>query len=289
MSTILTYSINDIKPFFSNNIGIVGENGKELISKMQGHLEFAERWVCKYFIPKEIFVALAEDKTEDYREVLSKLVVAHAVTYAIPSLDLVLTDNGFGVVNTSNVVPASKERVANLMKSVVAIRDLAIDQLISTVLQSPEGVNWQFSAIGNYFCSTLFPTLDIVDQVGGEYSNKWARYQELRSKIIEFEEFVADTWISPELMKSLRGLNVEMLRDCNVYPVDPRDRVLSMIKSQIIMFLKTGNIAKGRFFDIVNVIRKFPEEFPEWHSSETAELFAPPVFKNEKKSSGYFF
>lgn len=41
--------------------------------------------------------------------------------------------------------------------------------------------------------------------------------------------------------------------------------------------------------DIVNYIRLNPESFSEWHKSETAKMFAPPVFRNEKKASGYFF
>ena len=32
-----------------------------------------------------------------------------------------------------------------------------------------------------------------------------------------------------------------------------------------------------------------PESFSEWHLSETAKLFGPPVFRNEKKATGYFF
>ena len=36
---------------------------------------------------------------------------------AIPSLDLVLTTNGFGIVSNQNVVPASRERVDALISS----------------------------------------------------------------------------------------------------------------------------------------------------------------------------
>ena len=35
--------------------------------------------------------------------------------------------------------------------------------------------------------------------------------------------------------------------------------------------------------DIVNFIRNNPEEFPEWHNSDTAQLFSPPKFENKKK------
>ena len=32
-----------------------------------------------------------------------------------------------------------------------------------------------------------------------------------------------------------------------------------------------------------------PEEFPEWHNSDTAKLFSPPIFENKKSNKGYWF
>jgi len=45
----------------------------------------------------------------------------------------------------------------------------------------------------------------------------------------------------------------------------------------------------GALFDLVNIIQNIPEEFPEWHSSATAELYAPPIFENKKESKEYWF
>ena len=41
--------------------------------------------------------------------------------------------------------------------------------------------------------------------------------------------------------------------------------------------------------DIVDYIRRHPGTFPEWHRSDTARLFSPPVFRNSKESPGYWF
>ena len=64
-------------------------------------------------------------------------------------------------------------------------------------------------------------------------------------------------------------------------------------------YLRSGTFNSWRLVDIVNYIRLNPELFSEWHQSvivlrfaygeETAKLFTPPVFRNEKKASGYFF
>jgi hypothetical protein len=44
-----------------------------------------------------------------------------------------------------------------------------------------------------------------------------------------------------------------------------------------------------QYYDVVNIIREHPDEFPDWHSSPVAELYTPPVFENKKKSGGYWF
>ena len=37
-----------------------------------------------------------------------------------------------------------------------------------------------------------------------------------------------------------------------------------------------------QYYDVVNIIREHPDEFPAWHSSAVAELYTPPVFENKK-------
>ena len=41
--------------------------------------------------------------------------------------------------------------------------------------------------------------------------------------------------------------------------------------------------------DLVNTIRNSPKDFPEWHTSSTAELYNPPIFENKKESKGFWF
>ena len=68
-----------------------------------------------------------------------------------------------------------------------------------------------------------------------------------------------------------------------------RGDIVRQTQAQIVGYLKGGSFSSRRLADIVNYIRLNPESFSEWHKSETAKLFAPPVFRNEKKASGYFF
>ena len=69
----------------------------------------------------------------------------------------------------------------------------------------------------------------------------------------------------------------------------PRKVVVAQIKAQIVGYLRVGSFNSRRLADIVNFIRQSENDFKEWHQSETAKLFAPPVFRNSKDSHGYFF
>lgn len=79
---------------------------------------------CRELATPDVFDGLdnldAEPITEDYdrmvrlRRYLVGIVCSMAFWDAIPQLDLVLTNTGFGVVSNSNVAPASADRVAAL-------------------------------------------------------------------------------------------------------------------------------------------------------------------------------
>ena len=68
-----------------------------------------------------------------------------------------------------------------------------------------------------------------------------------------------------------------------------RSEVVCQLKAQVVDYLLSRSFNSRRLADIVNYIRQNPESFSEWHQSETAKLFAPTLFRNEKKASGYFF
>ena len=80
---------------------------------------------------------------------------------------------------------------------------------------------------------------------------------------------------------------------------EKRSEIVRQVKAQVVGYLRSGSFNSRRLADIVNIIRQHEAEFPEWHQSvialalchskETAKLFAPPVFRNEKKAKGYFF
>ena len=252
-----------------------------LIERLSLFLALAEDWVRTTFTSESTFNTICGYTDANPTKVFTaRLVVADALRRAIPSLDIVLTPNGFGVVSTQNLAPASKPRVDRLVGSMLAHRDDCIAALLPELVGASK---WLTSPQADFFGSTLFPDLGIVDAVGGATGSKWEKYLELRPQVIDLEASLAEEWLSPGLMSALRSENLR--GDLT----EKRSVIVRQVKAQILGYLKSGSFSSRRLADIVNRIRENKDDFPEWHRSETAKLFAPPVFRNEKKAKGYWF
>ena len=263
-----------------------------LIERLSLFLALAEDWVRTTFTSESTFNTICGYTDANPTKVLTaRLVVADALRRAIPSLDIVLTPNGFGVINTSNIAPASKPRVDRLVGSMLSHRDDCIAALLPALVGASK---WLASDQASFFGATLFPDLAIVDSVGGATGSRWEKYLELRSQVIDLEASLAEEWLSPELMSALRAENLRS--DLT----EKRSVIVRQVQAQIVGYLTAqaaarpdrangGSFSSRRLADIVNYIRLNERDFEEWHKSETAKLFAPPVFRNDKKASGYFF
>jgi hypothetical protein len=251
------------------------------IERLTVFLDLAEDWVRTTFTSETTFNTICGYTESNPLKVLtSRLVVADALRRAIPSLDIVLSPNGFAVVNTSNLAPASKPRVDRLIGSMLSHRDDCIAALLPGLVGASK---WLTSSQADFFGATLFPDLAIVDSVGNVQGCRWDKYLELRPQVIDLEASLAEEWLSPELMSALRSENLRG----DLPPV--RHDVVRQIKAQLIAYLHRGMFNSRRLADIVNIIRHRPSDFPEWHRSDTARLFTPPVFRNRKEAPGYFF
>lgn len=251
------------------------------IERLALFLDLAEDWVKTTFTSESTFNTICGYTYGNNIKILcSRLVVADALRRAIPSLDIVLTPNGFGVVNTSNLAPASKPRVDRLVGSMLAHRDDCIAALLPELVGASK---WLASDRATFFGATLFPDFSLIEATAPIQGSKWEKYLELRSQVVDLEASLAEEWFSPELMSALRSENLR--GDLT----QKRSEIVRQIKAQVVGYLRSGSFSSRRLADIVNYIRLNESDFKEWHGSKTAELFAPPVFRNRKEAKGYFF
>lgn len=262
-------------------ISVKGET--PLFDKLAPFLALAEDWVRNTFTSEPTYNTICGyTDTNPIRIATARLVVADAMRRAIPSLDVVLTPNGFATVGTQNLVAASKQRVDRLVGSMLTHRDDCIAALLPEL---PGASKWLNSDQAAFFGATLFPDLSLTDQIPATQllRSRWERYLELRSQILDLEASLAEEWFSPELMDVLRHRNLARTL------ADADRRAVADIQAHILGYLRTGTFNTRRLADTLTYIRRHPDRFPEWHNSATAQLFSPPIFQNKKKSPGYFF
>ena len=269
-----------LQRYLPNQIATVkGETA--LFDKITAHLEAAENWVIDTFCSVKTFNTICGYvESNPIKQIVSQLVCTEAMRLAIPSLDLVFTPNGFGVVSNNTVAAASKQRVDRLIGSMLTLRDEAIARLLPELVGASQ---WLNSDRARFFGASLFSDLSVVDSIANVQGSKWDKYLELRPQLIDLEDALAEEYISPELLTVLRD------RQLRRTLTDEQAEVVKVIRNQVIGYLRTNTFVGRRLQDIVNYIRQRPNAFPEWHNSATAKLFSPPKFENKKKASGYFF
>lgn len=267
------------------NVLATAEGEPTLIEKLYPFLETAEQWAIDNFIPEVIFEEIAEDDgfgpNERFRYPLEKLVACQAYMTAIPSLDLVLTPNGFGIVSNQNIVPASRERVDALMNSLESQRDSAIEALI---LRLSSRTDWQQSAQGKYFGATMFPLLNLCRRLAIR-EHIWDSYQQLHERLIKIENVLADTYFSQEQMLVFRSLVITQYSTSK--PIE--ERVIRSLQAYELQLLTDIQVHPQCYYDLVTIIRERPDDFPAWHASPVADLYTPKIFQNKKNSSAYWF
>lgn len=274
MATVRMIKNAEMLDRFIPNVLVAVKGEKSLFDKLDMHLLVAEAWLKDTFTSETTFSTIAGYSDDNViKHIAAQAVVSEAFRKAVPSLDLVLTPNGFGIVSNNNVVPASKERIARLMQSLEKTRDDALELLIPKLSGASK---WTSSTQCDWFRSTLFQDLSVVAEMGIT-EHRWVKYIELRNQIIGIEESLAEEFFSRKQMYEWR-ING-----------DKTDPVLPLVKVEIVNILKGNPIRMKNMMDCVNYIRNNPDQYPVWHNSETAKLFNPPKFENKKNSRGYWF
>ena len=284
METQLITSDEQLRRYLPNAFATV-EGEAPFYDKVLPWMEAAERWLFMQFIGDEFADALIAMEDDEPLKMTACSVVAHeALMRAVPSLDLVLTPNGFGIVSNQNVAPASRDRVVRLVNSLEASRDIAIEQMLQYLFQNER---WFATSKRRWFTATLFPNIDLAN-LCGIAEKRWANYLALRLKAVEVEQRIAEEYISPEQMDVLRGEVIGI--DWSFTVADRLHlRVIEQLRSIVVNVLQGNMLDIQGLRDIVDLMRKNEEYFAEFANSDTANLFTPPIFENKKRAHGYWF
>ena len=259
------------------NIMTVVKGERPVIDKIVPFIDASEKWLIDNFCPKEIFDDIADRPDPSTAKVtMARIVAFDAFRSAIPHLDIILTPNGFGIVNNSNIAPASKERVERLINSLLDNRDNEIESLLSLL---PKETGWTVSDQGRFFASTMFPNIDVTTRLPKVSCGRWEQYLTVRETLQVMEDFFARQYLSKPLLQIFRD---EVQTGAHRSPL--HIHACNIIRAIEIRCLRTPDPTAAMHFehyyltDIVNSIKQIPDDFAEWHASETAKLYEPAIF-----------
>lgn len=211
------------------------------------------------------------------RTLTERIVVLEAFRRAIPSLDLVLTPNGFGIVSNDNMAPASSDRVSRLIDQLEEDRDECIEQLITLILRTSLHLFYDYPQYSSWV-STIYRGLTF-QQMAGVKKKRLSHWIQNRARVQFIEDDLAEKYISRPVLEQLRrneydfiGIEYEHLRD-----------ILSIVVLQIFQSNVTP-VAKCR--EMADYART---TFPTlWEGTSTAALYTDAAYVNHKDSGAFW-
>lgn len=252
-TTLEQFTPNVISP-------VEGEQG--LYTKIHSFIAIAEAWFEKQIATYEQLAAL--EHREEVLNFARTAIANDAYRRAIPSLDVVLTANGFGIVSNQTIAPASRDRINSLLESLEGFRDAAIELVL-------------LHSKGGQLRPTLFRGFEGVRLLGKTKH----LLQELfahETQMVEVEDYFATRAISHDVLEKLHSM---------VYDRCPAPHYILMTKVQhaVVSYIQ-GEDCRRYMEDMVEFIRKHPADYPSWAESDAAKYWKDRIYKNDKNKGG---
>lgn len=255
------------------NVLAVTDGEPTLFEKLRPFIEESKLRLESRYVGEEDFLSPGDN------EIAVRLVVLDALANAIPSIDLVVTPTGFGVVNTNNLAPASKDRVERLINSLRKSFTSGLALLLRACRQYQA---WRESTAGAMFCATIVSPFDDIGVDGCDYAAVCRILSEARSA--EFR--LADKYLGHALMNELRRIcNEEDGGEVQIVSL-ARHAVVSMVSAaesgeplgeQQVWLLARNILQSLIFFSDLKAIR-----------DHDPGMAAPEPFVNDRKG-GFVF
>lgn len=205
-------------------------------------------------------------------------IVNWAMVLAIPQLDLILTSSGFGVVSSSQIAPASRDRVENLRRSCDSAahywRDTLLLQLLGNSATQPLAVaSPEFVAA----TSSLFWTEDQARAAITE-AHTGQTLAGLRPLISRAETEIAKRISREQLVTLFTKMRQSDLTSAQLQVVG---MLRSVAGALVALPLDTPKAFALRYLrNIYEVMEDYPDDFAEYHSSSVYAGRHAPTYEN---------
>jgi len=220
------------------------------------------------------------DLEDKVTEELERGICLCAFASAIPELDLVLTDNGFGVVSNSNVAPASADRVDKLRVQVIRLGDESIDRLIDVLCGNAK---WYCSANALLLVSSVYYKSDILRKYGGVPDATRADLRKMRPAISAAESQIIRHISRIQFKRICEGIRMNNL-------TNEENTLLYMIREAVGFIMNKDVLSSDTAIaDMENYLEGNIDSFSEYKSSDAYQVKHFETYANDKDDTTYFF
>ena len=255
-------------------------------------LEAAELRALWQFFPKYIGQDLTEqlagaEAPADLLAVAKPAIGSLAIFLTVPLVDLVATNNGFAVVNNTNMAPASRERVNALSDALLAAANTYFDRMLAFIEKNAADFpTWNKSCL---LSPSLLPNSAAMVSVTSRYISRhafvdviphiaaiestWMRNEISAEFLAEMQASTTDIKVKPLLQKALAFKVLHVLEtNPNTATNDPRAALYS--KS-----------AQSYMHQAISVLRGLLSDYPTF---ATYGYEAPYSNETDGAESGFF-
>ena len=297
----LIQDIDDLREYIPNVFRQTVPDAPDLFDKIRPFIEAAEQWLYNNFISEAYMTRLMSGNefhpaNSGIVSAAKGLVASAAWRDAIPSVDVVVSHNGLGVVETNTLKPASKAKIDALISSMAKIVDERITVMLTALSHDK---TWRDEDMGYLFdgCFFFFPhevaRFPAPDDI--HFSSSLDKWLYLRPTIISMQQTIAGEWISDEIMEkvlSVMYIPVQYITEREQVILKVRDHVGAAITAAMV---RNDGILDPMFREIrqplelaVSAIQADRALNRIWGRSEAGRLFRTRSFRNNKSSSAYW-
>lgn len=231
---------------------IIGDN----LDLYEQALTDAESWLRQY-----ILVGISPTESRELLIKCTKVIAYRAYWTVIPQLDLVNTANGFAVVNSQNLAPASRDRVNSLRES---IRDswVAAENDLYEFLEDKYPAQWVESAASTVIPNSLLPTLRLFNR-SGTFAGGYSEWRESRMK----HRLTLANYISPVLSMELTNRLIKV----------GDKMILDDVRTAFAAYFN-GDVASGDSLlaYVRDYVRLHLDNYPEYRDSTQNQTYKRP-------------
>ena len=275
-----------LRRFIPNTFTQTFPDQETLYDKIQPHLTAAELWLTETLIPHDLLHRIVEEASnsgDPLYFVPRSIVALKEWIDAVPSLDVVVSDNGISTVETSTLRPASKAKIDRLMDTSREQLDQAL-RLLPGLLEGLSG--WHHSRQSEPFRSTLFhdyAVLDSLTATADNGGNIHDRFTAVLPRLKAIEDEISRYWVSVPVM--------DRLRSCSRKCMSPNEsRLLDLTRTAVVSIANgTDPVHKKMLLrGLADYVISHPEDFPEWRGTHTAALFSVRAYQNKPGSPAHW-